>query len=434
MVMNTQALGVVAAGTGEGKTLAALALARALVKAGYRVAPFKCGPDYIDARLYQVACGQPARNLDLWLDSPERVTRAIARAQGAAVVIEGMMGLFDGDDLGATSSAHVLAQLDVPALLVVDGWRMSQTAAAVALGCALMEPHVRIAGIVLNRAGGQKHVGSVRRACDRAGIELLAALPYRAGWTIPQRRHGLDLRRPDAIAAIVDDAADSLAGQLDLRAFFGEPSDAPDVPRESAGDGPLIAVAHDEALWFTYPETIDALRSAGARCAFFSPLRDERLPPQARGLWLGGGYPEAHAGELAANAAMRRAVRSAAGGGMPVYAECGGLMYLAERLETPHGEFPMVGAVRGRSSTARPRLHMGYRRMRARRSSILDHAGDEVRAHEFHYASGSFEEEPAYEGDGDCGVWRESLLAGFLHRRFFEGDPTVCRFVERCSS
>jgi cobyrinic acid a,c-diamide synthase len=423
-------MAVSALGTGEGKTLVGLGLARALSRAGYTVAPFKAGPDYLDARLYEAACGLRATNVDLWLDGVDRVRGALARAHahGAAIVLEGMMGLFDGDDHGDGSTAHIASACDIPVLLVVDGWRMSQSAAAAALGAAQMHPRVRIAGVVLNRAGGDAHVRAVRDACASVGIALLAALPFDARWTLPERALGLDVRALAADAPMLDEVADALVAQLDMEALFGAPQTvAPQ--RVAQADGPVIAVAADEALWFTYPQTLDALAAAGARPVPFSPLRDRRLPAGTRALWLGGGYPESHALALSQNVALHGAIRAAIDDGALVYAECGGMMYLASSLETAEGTYPMLGVLRGTTSIASPRLTIGYRALQARCDSILDVAGDLVRGYEFHYAQAAIDEANAYEGGGDRGVWRERLLAGFVHRRFFEGDPTICRFV-----
>ncbi len=427
------ALGIVAIGTGEGKTLVALALARALARGGYAVAPFKVGPDFLDARLYEVACGLRARNLDLYLDGAERVRDELAHAErdGRAVVVEGMMGLFDGDDEGATSSAHVLALAEMPALLVVDGWRMSQSAAAVALGCAAMQPRVALRGVILNRSGGGAHERAVRRACEAAGIPLLAALPYDAGWAIPERHLGLAVDGLPGLDAMLDAVAARLAEQLDLHALFGRPQ-APAPAPAAPSSGPTIAYAADEALWFTYPQTLDALAQL-ARPVPFSPLRDRELPPGTRGIWLGGGYPETHAAALEANVAMRAAIRDAAASGVPIYAECGGYMYLADALETAQGRHAMAGVLRGSTTIAQPRLTIGYRSLRAAHATLFDDAGETVRGYEFHSASSAIDEPPAYDGPGDRGALGADLLAGFLHRRFFPGDRTIWRFVERCA-
>ncbi len=426
------ALTVAALGTGEGKPLGALGVTRALSRAGYGGAAFKAGPDYLDARLYEAACGTRAVNLDLWLDGRARVCSALERAhaRGCAVVVEGMMGLFDGDDEGATSTAHIAAAADLPVVLVVDGWRMSQSAAAAVLGASHMHPRVRVAGAILNRAGGAAHANAVRRGCESVGGPCLAWIPDDPAWPLPERALGIDVRAVHAGDTAIDAVAQSLAEQMDLATWFGDVREArPDARNDGAG-GPVIAYADDDALWFTYPQTLEALRASGAHPVPFSPLRDAKLPYGTQAVWLGGGYPEAHACELSENHAMRAQIRDAAAANLPIYAECGGMMYLAQWLQTDEGRYPMAGVLRGGSTIARPRLTIGYRELRASRDSILDRAGDAVRAYEFHYAQATFDEPPAYDGAGDRGAWRERLVAGFAHRRFFPGDSNVCRFVE----
>lgn len=422
-----------AVATGEGKTLAGLALAALFARRGVPVQPFKIGPDYIDARLYESVCGRAARNVDLWLDGPQKVRSHVdGVSRGSFALLEGMMGLFDGDDSGETSTAHVAAILNAPVVLVIDLWRMSQSAAAIALGCAQMYPRVEIAGVILNRAGGAAHENAVREAFRRTGTEVIAVLPHRTDWVIPERHLGLDRDRTSRVAEIASSVADVLEPQIDPAFFLFAAGDS--QPQAHSAGRTTIAVADDPALWFVYPETIEALERAGARAVSFSPLRDEAIPDGARGLWLGGGYPESHAAQLAQNEPMRRSIASAVAGGIPVYAECGGMMYLADEIETEGGVFPMCGVLRGRTSIARPKMHIGYRRARALHDSVFDNAGDEIRAYEFHYASESLAEEPAYAiDDVRAGAWRPRALASFLHRHFLAGDPAIERFVERCA-
>ena len=423
-------LGIVAIGTGEGKTLVALGLSRALARAGYTVAPFKVGPDYLDASLYRHACGLRARNLDLFLDGAKRVRAELRAANGCAIVIEGMMGLFDGDDRGETSTAHILSQSDIPAIVVIDGWRMSQSAAAVLAGCAAIAPHVRIAGAVLNRAGSEAHERAVRAACERAGFRLLATLPYDSTFVMPERHLGLDTSKLTDIAPMLDRVADRLLEHIDLREFFGEPRDV--STNATRADGPVIAYADDEALSFTYPQTIDAL-AAIARPVPFSPLRDRALPQGTRGVWLGGGYPESYAEQLASNDSMRAQLRDCVRNGMPVYAECGGMMLLAREIRTADGTYPMAGALKIDVSIATPRLVIGYRELEAASANVMDESNAAFRGYEFHYATAENHEPAAYRGDGDRGALVGNTLASFIHRRFFEGDASTCRFIERCA-
>ncbi len=427
---------VSAAGTGSGKTLVATALCAALRDAGFRVGAYKTGPDYIDARLYASVLGGPAHNLDLWLDGEEGVRRHVAATAGDAdvLVIEGMMGLFDGDDEGATSTAKLARTLDATVLTVLDTWTASQTAAAIALGLRMYDPAVRHVGVILNRVGGAAHAAAARAACAQAGIEVLAAIPTRDDYRLPERTLGLDRTAFAARAAVVERLATELATQLDLRALVAAASSvAPPAasPVRGTAKRARVAYADDTAFWFTYPETLDALRDAGAELVPFSPLHDRDLPPACGALWIGGGYPEDHAAALEANHTMRAAVHDAIASGMPTYAECGGLMYLAETLHTANGSHAMVGAVAGATSIAEPKLHLGYRLATAATSSPLDAIGAPVRGYEFHYATPMLAPTShAYDiGDASDGTVRGNCVAAFLHRHFLPGDPAIDRFV-----
>lgn len=426
---------VSAAGTGAGKTLAARALCAALRAAGRRVQPYKIGPDYIDGRLTARSAGRPAYNVDLWLDGPERTRRHVdaTRGDADACVFEGMMGLYDGDDEGRTSTAHVALLLDAPVLLVLDGWTASQTLAAVAAGLRAYEPRLRIAGAILNRAGGAAHVRAVADALRTIGMPLLATIPYDAQAASLERHLGLDPHDDGARAAAVERIGALLATQLDLDALVS-PRAAIAPPAAASPPRTRVAVAEDDAFWFTYPETLLALRAAGAEPVPFSPLHDAALPERIGGVWLGGGYPELHARALAENVSMREAIRDAVLRGVPTYAECGGMMYLAQRLATADGTYPMCGAIAGETSMAQPRLTIGYRRASALNDGPLDASGASVRGYEYHYAQSALGGPAAYRHDDGSteGIATPSLTASFLHRHFVAGDAAIARFVARC--
>lgn len=431
---------VSAAATGAGKTLVARALCAAFSARGRNVQPYKIGPDYIDARLYEAFCGRPAYNVDLWLDGAARLRGHVAATMNGVdvAVFEGMMGLFDGDTEGTTSTAEVARLLDASVVLVLDGWTASQTLAAVALGLRTFSPGLRIAGAVLNRSGGGSHEAAVRTACARVGVPVLAAIPHDPALEVREHRLGLD--RTDAVRSETAVAAlgRRLAETIDLDALAPPASTmASGPPRAAPPVRARIAVAEDDAFWFTYPETLVALRAAGGAVVPFSPLADAALPAGVDGLWLSGGYPELHAATLAANLTMRASLRSAIDGGLPTYAECGGHMYLAEWLETDDGRFPMVGAIGGGTSMAAPRLTIGYRTAAAATETVLDPRGERLRAYAFHYANPALAAAPpAYvleNGDGE-GVARGDLVSSFLHRHFLAGDDAIVRYVDRCVS
>jgi cobyrinic acid a,c-diamide synthase len=440
---------VSAAGTGVGKTLVARALCVAFADRGYRVQPYKIGPDYIDARLYAALCGRPAYNIDLWLDGAEGVRRHVAATKGDAevAVFEGMMGLFDGDVEGTTSTAEIARLLDAQVVLVLDGWTASQTLAAVALGLRSYDRRVRIAGAILNRCGGPSHEAAVRRACERIGVPILAAIPHDAALAVRERHLGLDAadaqRSHEALLALGRRLSETLDFAVTLRLSKGgrldglDATTCPSFDRIRMTARVRIGVAEDEAFWFTYPETLDALRAAGAEVVPFSPLRDAALPDAIAGLWLSGGYPELHAAALSANATMRAAIRNAIAGGLPTYAECGGHMYLAQWLETADGRYPMVGTIDGGTSMVGAALTIGYRTARACSDTPLDRAGDEIRGYAFHYARPFLViDEPAYRFENGLtdGIARATLLSSFLHRHVLPGDPAALRFVAWCRS
>lgn len=427
-----------APGTGEGKTLICSALARAFVLRGIRVQPYKIGPDYIDGRFYDQIAGRPAYNVDLWLDGERKTRDHIDATRGDAQILlfEGMMGLYDGDDEGSTSTAHVARLLDAPVVLVMDCWRASQTIAAVALGLRSYDPAVRILGIILNRVGGEAHERAIRTACAAHSLPILATTSYDPALQLEERRLGLDTRSIATRVTAIERLARHFACEVGLEPLYSLVSEGrSNTQPPSAPTCARIAYAHDGAFWFTYPETLEALRQSGAELVPFSPLADEQLPSNVCGLWIGGGYPEDVAAELESNHPMRSAIAKAIAAGMPTYAECGGMMYLAERLTTKDGTFTMVGALRGVTSIDEPTLTIGYRSARIVASTPFDEARATIRGYEFHYARATLDETPAYsfEDGRTDGASRPTLLAGFVHRHFVPGDPSIERFVQRCA-
>ncbi|GAC1302303.1 MAG: cobyrinate a,c-diamide synthase [Vulcanimicrobiaceae bacterium] len=438
---------VTAAASGHGKTLVSLALCRAWRDRGLRVQPYKIGPDYIDARFYARVAGRPAYNVDLWLDGEAGVRAHVAATRGDANValFEGMMGLYDGATDGTGTTADVARLLGARVVAVIDCWASSQTAAAVALGLRAFDPSLDLAGVVLNRVAGDDHERAVRAACAHANVAVLATVRYDVTYEAADRRLGLDVAAVARREAAVDALARELGANAPLVALFADAA-AQQAGAAPSADGagsaanaprPRVAYAHDDAFWFTYPETLEALRLAGAEPVAFSPLHDRALPEGTRGVWIGGGYPESFAAELEANVRMRAALSHACASGMPAYAECGGLMYLAERLQTDAGTFAMVGALRGGTSLVAARLHIGYREARTLAATPLDPADAAVRGYEFHYASAALAEPAAayaFDADARDGAVRNNVVAGFLHRHFLPGCAPVARFVAACAA
>ncbi|HEY8546142.1 MAG TPA: cobyrinate a,c-diamide synthase [Acidimicrobiales bacterium] len=440
---------LVVAGThsGVGKTTVATGLVRALRDAGHRPAAAKVGPDFIDPGYHALASGRPPRNLDAWLCGPDAVAPLAGRAaRGADVlVVEGVMGLFDGAVDGAPSStADVARLLQAPVVLVVDAAALSASVAALVSGYARFDPSVTVAGVILNRVGSDGHEQLLREALAPLGLPVLGALRRDDRLTWRDRHLGLVpvAERPAAVTAALDALAAAVAGQVDLEAVVRLARTAPDLrvppppaPRRVVpGDRHLpVAVAAGAAFTFTYQDTLDALVAAGAEPAPFDPRTDERLPDGTAGLLAGGGFPEVHAADLAANRPLLADVRRRVADGLPTWAECGGLLWLCRELDGA----PMAGVVPA-AARMTDRLHLGYRTATPATPTPIGGPDVELRGHEFHYST----VEPAGEALTLAGRWGRrgdgfatpSLLATYLHVHP-GGDPApVERFVAACAA
>ena len=350
-----KALIVAGTASGVGKTTVTLALLAALRERGLRVQPFKAGPDFIDPGHHEAVCGVVSRTLDAWMLPAEENRRIFWRAAGGrdVAVVEGMMGLFDGlrGDGEEGSSAALAKALGLPVVLVIDAGGAARSAAAVLRGFRDFDPALRLAGVVFNRVGGAAHRADLAAAATPLGVPFLGVLPWEPSATVPERHLGLvtaaetpwtreGVRRLAALARDHLDLARLLA-ESEVREPAALPPEPPPLPARLR-----VAVARDAAFSFYYRDNLDRLAAAGAELVGWSPLADAALPAGTRLLYLGGGYPEVHAPRLAANAAARAAVREFAAAGGAIYAECGGLMYLAEMLRTLDGTpHPMCGVL-----------------------------------------------------------------------------------------
>jgi cobyrinic acid a,c-diamide synthase len=437
-----------APGTGQGKTTAAAAVMALLAERGLRVAPFKAGPDYIDPTHHRAAAGRASRNLDAWLLPPDvllslfrRATTGERAADGAVVV--GLMGLFDGrsaaDDEGSTAALAKL--LAAPVVLVLDVWTMARTAAAVVHGLHTFDSNLKLSGVILNRAAGRAHHELCRNAIAQAtGVPVLGWIPADAALAVPERHLGLTLAGERSIdfGRLVEKTRET----IDVDALLSIARSAPRLPRlpdplpaPVDGETATIAVARDAAFDFHYEDNLDLLRDAGAALRFFSPLADAEVPAGADALYLGGGYPELHAARLSANAAMLASVRRFAASGRPVYAECGGLMYLSEALVDGDGErHGMAGVVPG-TSVMRA-LTIGYREVVALAGSPLAAAGWTVRGHEFHHSvlepsptSPAYQRKDGEETEGVLAGPSRNVLATYVHVHFGTDPRLAARLV-----
>jgi len=386
---------VVAGLSGDsGKTLVSLGIAAALKARGVDVAPFKKGPDYIDAAWLGAATGRPGRNLDTFLQGPEALGSVLSRGASAGLaLVEGNRGLFDGFDAAGTHSTAELAKsLGAPIVLVVDVTKATRTVAALVLGCRALDPDVPLAGVVLNRVATPRQERVIRDALAGAGgPPVLGALPRIDDDPLPGRHLGLVTagehpRTQEAIGT----AARLAEAHLDLDTLLEIAARAPAVElpeRETPQKGsPVrIGVLRDEAFSFYYPENFEALQELGAELVFFSALAGDPLP-DVDALYVGGGFPELYAARLAENRVLAGSLRAAAADGMPVYAECGGLMYLAKELVTDGAAHPMAGVIDlVVEQTSRPEGH-GYAEGTVERANPFFETGARLRGHEFHYS------------------------------------------------
>ena len=417
----------------SGKTLVALGLVRGWRARGRRVAPFKKGPDFIDAAWLGAAAGAPGRNLDSYLMPRAAIRESLARAASGAevAVLEGNRGLFDGLDASGSHSTAQLARItETPVVLVVDVTKSTRTIAALVLGCRALESDLDFAGVILNRVGTARQERVIRQAlAAETDLPVLGAIPRATGQHLPSRHLGLltaaehegrdeALEQVEAlVTAHVDwaglEAAAERAGPLEPAA-----ADRTRPPRVRLG------VLRDRAFSFYYPENLEALEAAGAELVYTSALDDEE-PPEIDGLYIGGGFPEVHAEALSANRSYRETLAARIEQGLPVWAECGGLMYLARELRQGRKRHPMVGSLPvDVEQTARPQGH-GYVQARVDGENPFLQAGAEICGHEFHY-SRIEPEQPGLEtclelvrgvglGAGRDGLRRGAAVATYTH-------------------
>jgi cobyrinic acid a,c-diamide synthase len=438
--------------SGVGKTTVATGLMGALRQNGLRVQPFKSGPDYIDPSYHTWVTGEASRNLDTWLLSRGSVLELFTRVmQGKDIaVIEGVMGLYDGhsstNEEGST--AELAKLLGAPVILVVDSRKGARSLAAMVSGYKAFDPALDLGGVVLNGIGSDEHLRFCREAIEHyTGVAVLGYLPRRDNLSLPERHLGLV---PTVEGPAGKEFLENLVGQC--QATFDIPlilrlSEEARVPGAEAALFPAkpkpaiarIAVARDRAFSFYYQDSLDLLAAWGAELVNFSPLQDKELPENISGLYIGGGFPELYAAELAENKSMRQEIKTAAGDGMPVYAECGGLMYLGESIRDLEGkEYPMVGAIPVSSQIDSPRLSLGYRTVEALGDGPLLRRGETVRGHEFHWSvlNKNAETPNAYsvidKGGRLEGFHNMNLLASYIHLHLGSLPKMASRFIENC--
>ncbi|MFM9367136.1 cobyrinate a,c-diamide synthase [Streptomyces sp. Da 82-17] len=469
MTFDVPRLVVAAPASGTGKTTVATGLMAAFAERGLAVSPHKVGPDYIDPGYHALATGRPGRNLDAYMCGPELVAPLFAHGAAGCelAVVEGVMGLFDGasGEGELASTAHVAKLLGAPVVLVVDASSQSRSVAALVHGFASFDPEVRLAGVILNKVGSDRHEQLLREAMEEVGVPVYGALRRTPQVATPSRHLGLvpvaerstaALDSVRASAAMVREGCDlegllalaRTAPPLNTEAWEPAASGAPGLVEQGLRSGapaaggprpstshPVVAVAGGAAFTFSYAEHTELLRAAGAEVVPFDPLHDEHLPENTAAVVIGGGFPEVYAPELSANEPLRKAIAELARSGAPVAAECAGLLYLAGSLDGK----PMCGVLDADARMSE-RLTLGYREAVAVSDSALAAAGTRLRGHEFHRTV----IEP---GAGPTPAWgmrlpqrrvegfvQGGVHASYLHTHWAATPDVARRFVAGCNA
>ena len=429
--------------SGSGKTTMTCALLMALKRRGCAPCAFKSGPDYIDPMFHRAVLGVESRNLDLFFSAPETVRTLYARgaAGHGAAVCEGAMGFYDG--LGGVSDRasawHLADTLGLPVLLVVEPKGQSLTLAAELNGLKNFRTPSHIAGILLNNCTARMHALLAPMLEEETGLPVLGFLPKLPEAVIGSRHLGLytaaEVENLQQKLALLADAAEEHIDWPRLLALCEKEPPALPVQPETPPARVRIAVAQDEAFCFTYAETLEAFRDAGAEVVFFSPLRDTALPENIGGLYLPGGYPELHARELSENTSLLREIKQKIESGLPTAAECGGFLYLGQSLTDAEGQsWPMVGVLPGEAKDAGRLVRFGYAALSADSDSLLFRAGESFPIHEFHHwdstANGTAlaAKKPVGAAAWRCGFVNEHFYAGFPHL-YWAGTPLPQRFA-----
>ncbi len=446
--MQRKALIIAGTHSGCGKTTVTLGIMATLRQRNITVQPFKCGPDFIDPTLHHLITGQVSRNLDVRMCGPNYVQQLVAThapKAPAISVIEGVMGLFDG---GEGSAAELAALLQIPVLLVVDTRSMAESAAALVKGFESLDPRIHVAGVLLNQVGSARHFHLISKAIQQhCQAPILGSLPRRPTISLPSRHLGLHLGMEvhlnrQALLTLIEEHVDMdrllrIAQQAQIPEVL--PFSFPHRPRQEARQMRL-GLAWDEAFCFYYQDNLDMLTQAGAELVLFSPIHDQALPENLDGLYLGGGYPELHAAELAANQGLREQILAFSRAGRPVYAECGGFMYLTESLVDGAGQKHAMVGVYPVQAKMQPKLSsLGYRRVEMQCTTILAPQGTVCYGHEFHYSN----IDPMPEQVQRCfllddqrteGYLMDKTLASYVHLHWGRTPERVQTFIQSMES
>lgn len=449
--MNIPRVVIAATQSSSGKTTVVTGILRALKNRGIKVQPYKVGPDYIDPSYHGMAAGRRGHNLDTWLVPEEKITDLFAsEAKGADIsVIEGVMGLYDGGKNGVSSTAQLAKKLQAPVILVINVQSMGDSAAAIALGFKLYDQDVNLAGVILNRLGSPTHKALIEEAMAKINIPVLGAVFRDNSMTMPERHLGLTPAQESNAQEVVNKIADKIANEVYLDKIIELAKTAPDlaITDEIKTDVPkdvTIGIARDKAFSFYYPASLDELASCGVNIKFFSPLNDKTIPDDVDALIFGGGFPEVFARELAQNTSMINSIRKAHEAKMPIYAECGGFMYLMEGIYDFEQQFyPMVGIIPAKAQMHKKLQMVGYVKAKILQDNILGKAQTVFNGHEFHFSTQIEDEKVAdfpwafeftkmrNNATYKAGYAKDNIVGSYLHLHFLGCKTAAISLAEK---
>jgi cobyrinic acid a,c-diamide synthase len=434
---------IAATKSNSGKTTITCGLIRAMQNKGLNVASYKSGPDYIDPSYLNRSSKSVSRNLDSYLMPKNNLLVLFAHSfgQNDIALIEGAMGLFDGQgSTGKGSSAHLSKTLKCPVVLIIDASHTGSSIAATAYGFNNLDPEVDICGVILNNVASARHLNILKLALKKAKVPLIGYLFKNKNIAFKKRHLGLLMANEvNQIDEIIDEIAGSIQKNFNLNKLISIASKAQDLEIDfkinKAPGSVRIGVAKDEAFNFYYQDNLDLLQRSGAKLYFFSPLKDTELP-RVDGLYFGGGYPEIYAGNLSKNKKLKKEINEAINSKMPVYAECGGFLYLSKKLITSDGSFKMVGALDTTAAMQKSFTALGYSKASTIEANILTGKNKKIKGHRFHYSTTSYPKNNTFAyalEDGEkLGCIYKNTLASYLHLHFGSDFKLAKNFVTSC--
>ena len=446
---NNPRLIIAATQSGSGKTTITAGLLAALKNRGLNVQAYKVGPDYIDTGWHELASGKISHNLDSWLVGADKLKEIFTETSNGAdlSIIEGVMGLYDGGRGGISSTAEISKFLDAPVVLVIDAKSMGTSAAAVALGFKEFDKSVKLAGVILNRLGSDSHKKMIVDALNDLDIKCFGAIKRNDEFHLPGRHLGLVPTSENNSVDVIKKICAAVETQVDVDALIGLAKNSAPleiIPNsyQLTANSLKIAVARDEAFNFYYGASLNELERLGAKIIYFSPLNDKNLPEGISGLIIGGGFPEMFAAQLEQNKKIRAEIFHAAEAGLPIFAECGGYMYLMRELIDFNGKsFEMCGVLDGVATMTNKLQTVGYVETEILRDCAIGKAGDKIRAHEFHFSTAKTSDEKIFKcrrmrtgAEYFAGAAKKNLVASYLHIHFAGCTSAASNFIKTCKN